>query len=521
MMKRKGKFSERIETIDNFRLAFDGSSQHKHKRPDIVRFERDLERNLFKLLHEYINETYKTSEYTYFVIYEHKKRVISKLPYSDHVMHWAVLNVVENYIKRTFIRNTFSCIKGRGTHDLFNRLPKDLYIEIPKNTRYILKGDIQEFYDSIFHDVVKRMIGRLNKDKKLQRWFDEVLDSTGANIGLPKGTKISQLLSNLILSLFDFDVKNCFNILQSPSTVSHYTQRYISEKIDQARTIEDFNEISKGSIYLANKYHSYIKNVKLYYRYADDFVVLHEDKIFLHHMIEWMGIYLAHELKLTIKYNWQIFPITSRGIDYVGYVFYQDYVKLRKRNKVALCKQVAALRKKGLSDEEVRIKASSRIGFASHANTKNLIRTLKMEKRLGEVIRKRRMRHPFEDLSDDHKKKIGEIIYDTTIVESRRGKEDEFLILLEDFKIELSALEKEKDGSPRRCIALRYKLIDHIEINGDKKEYIWQEKEWYSFSGSRIMIEQAEDNFSKEDLPIATVITLFQTNKGANFTKFT
>ena len=126
------------------------------------------------------------------------------------------------------------------------------------------------------HDVVKRMIGRLNKDKKLQRWFDEVLDSTGANIGLPKGTKISQLLSNLILSLFDFDVKNCFNILQSPSTVSHYTQRYISEKIDQARTIEDFNEISKGSIYLANKYHSYIKNVKLYYRYADDFVVLHD-----------------------------------------------------------------------------------------------------------------------------------------------------------------------------------------------------------------------------------------------------
>ena len=75
---------------------------------------------------------------------------------------------------------------------------------------------------------------------------------------------------------------------------------------------------------------------------------------------------MQHELKLTIKYNWQIFPITSRGIDYVGYVFYQDYVKLRKRNKVALCKQVAALRKKGLSDEEVRIKASSRIGFASH-----------------------------------------------------------------------------------------------------------------------------------------------------------
>lgn len=521
MMKRKGKFSERIETIDNFRLAFEGSSQHKHKRPDIAKFELDLEINLFNLLHEFSTETFKTSEYTYFTVHEPKPREISKLPYPDHVMHWAVLNVIDNYIKRTFIRNTFSCIKGRGTHDLFKRLQKDLYFYDPNKTYYVFKGDIQKFYDSIFHDVAKRMVRRLIKDKKLLRWLDEVIDSKGEDKNLPIGTKIAQLLSNLILSLFDFDVKNCFYILNSPSTVAHYTQRYINEKIDQAHTKEDYEELSKGSIYLAEKYNTYLKNIKLYYRYADDFVVLHEDKIFLHHMIEWMGIYLAHELKLTIKHNWQIFPITSRGIDYVGYVFYHDHVKLRKRNKVALCKQVAALRKKGLSDEEIRLKSSSRIGFASHANTKNLIRTLKMEKRLGELIRKRRMRHPFEDLSDEHKKKIGEIIYDTTIVESRRGKEDEFLILLEDFKIELSALEKEKDGSPRRCIALRYKLIDHVEINGDKKEYIWQEKEWYSFSGSRIMIEQAEDNFSKEDLPIATVITLYQTNKGANFTKFT
>jgi len=521
MMKRKGKFSERIETIDNFRLAFEGSSQHKHRRPDIAKFECDLETNLFNLLHEYIEESFKTSEYTYFTVLEPKPREISKLPYEDHVMHWAVLNVIENYVKNTFIRNTFSCIKGRGTHDLFHRLQNDLYNNDVNKTFYVFKGDIRKFYDTVDHEIVKKMIRRKIKDKKLLRWFDEVIDSKGENKSLPIGTKIAQLLANLILSLFDFDLKNCFYINNNPELVAHYTQRYIWEKIDQARTVADFNELAKGSVYLANKYHGFLKNIEFYYRYADDFSVMHEDKVFLHHVLEWCGLYLGNELKLEIRHNYQIFPITSRGFYYVGYIFYQGHTELSKKNKQALCRQVISLRKKGFTDEEVRLKAASRIGYASHANTKNLIRTLKMEKRLGELIRKRRMRKPFEGLTDENKKKIAEIIYDTTLPESRRGKEEEFLILLEDFVIENSAIEKEKDGSPRRCIAIRYKVIDHIDIVDENKEYKWKEEEWYSFSGSRIMIEQAEDNFSKEDLPIATVITLYQTNKGANFTKFT
>lgn len=43
-----------------------------------------------------------------------------------------------------------------------------------------------------------------------------------------------------------------------------------------------------------------------------------------------MGLYLATELKVEIKPNWQIFPVDDRGIDFVGYK--QDHfgVLLRK-----------------------------------------------------------------------------------------------------------------------------------------------------------------------------------------------
>jgi uncharacterized membrane protein (DUF2068 family) len=40
--------------------------------------------------------------------------------------------------------------------------------------------------------------------------------------------------------------------------------------------------------------------------------------------------YLITNLDLSIKSNWQIFPINKRGIDFLGYKFYHNYIKVRK-----------------------------------------------------------------------------------------------------------------------------------------------------------------------------------------------
>lgn len=40
--------------------------------------------------------------------------------------------------------------------------------------------------------------------------------------------------------------------------------------------------------------------------------------------------YLADNLKLKVKRNWQIFPVEVRGIDFIGYVFYHGHTLLRK-----------------------------------------------------------------------------------------------------------------------------------------------------------------------------------------------
>ena len=47
----------------------------------------------------------------------------------------------------------------------------------------------------------------------------------------------------------------------------------------------------------------------------------------------WRKICLNLNLKLSLKNNYQIFPIEKRGIDFVGYVFKSSHILLRKRIK--------------------------------------------------------------------------------------------------------------------------------------------------------------------------------------------
>ena len=46
-----------------------------------------------------------------------------------------------------------------------------------------------------------------------------------------------------------------------------------------------------------------------------------------------------------------------------------------------------------------------------------------------------------------------DILYDTRIPEDRRGPEEDRLIELIDYKIEDSKIERNEDGTPKKCLA--------------------------------------------------------------------
>lgn len=118
-------------------------------------------------------------------------------------------------------------------------------------------------------------------------------------------------------------------------------------------------------------------------------MILGEDKRELHKMLVEIREYLEKELKLMLKDNWQIFPVKSRGIDFVGYVFYHDHVKMRKSIKKNFCRKVARLDKAGVSGKDKRCALSSWLGWAKHCNSKNLLKKVVRDEAVFRVGGKR------------------------------------------------------------------------------------------------------------------------------------
>lgn len=268
-----------------------------------------------------VNKTYKTSEYKVFTIFEPKERIIFKLPYyPDRIAHHAIMNVLEPIFVSTFISNTYSCIKGRGIHAAVNDIKKALK-DVP-NTTYCLKFDITKFYPSIDHDILKDLLRKKFKDNNLLGLLFEIIDSAE---GVPIGNYLSQYLANFYLTGFDHWIKEDRAVLK-------------------------------------------------YFRYADDIVILHGDKKYLHKILNEIREYLSVHLKLEIKGNYQIFPVKSRGIDFLGYRFFHTHTLLRKRIKRRFAKMLA--RRKNQSS------TNSYLGWVKYCNGRNLLKKFLDDKRL-------------------------------------------------------------------------------------------------------------------------------------------
>ena len=215
------------------------------------------------------SESFIPSPYKEKVINDGKERHLKIAPLiPDRIVHHCLVDVLEEYLQRLFIANTYACVRGRGIHKCLQDLNRALQRD-KRGTRYCLKIDIRHYYDNIDHEVLKRIIAKSVGDKRLLRLIYLIIDSTEGK-GIPIGFLTSQHFANWYLTPFDHWIKE-------------------------------------------------VMRVRYYYRYMDDIVVLGRTKTELHELLEAMRRYLGEELLLEIKPNWQIFPVDARSIDFVGY----------------------------------------------------------------------------------------------------------------------------------------------------------------------------------------------------------
>lgn len=232
-------------------------------------------------------QTYMPSPYQVKEIFDgpgQKARTIYKPRFfPDQIIHWALMLQLQPTIMKGMYEYSCGSVPGRGTSYAQKAIRKWLDND-SRGTKYCLKMDIRKFYPSIDTQLLKGMFRNKIKDRKCLWLIDAIIDSSES--GLPIGNYTSQWFSNFFLQELD---------------------HYIKEKL-QAR---------------------------YYVRYVDDLVILGGNKKVLHKMRCAIAQYLK-SIALGMKANWQVFPIRSRAIDFLGFRFYRDKTTLRKRNALRI-----------------------------------------------------------------------------------------------------------------------------------------------------------------------------------------
>lgn len=389
--------------MDIVRCAWDNYSRGKGKRCTIKDFEKDLDDHLQHILDDLITERWVPSAYTEKVIHEKKRRLLAKAPVYDHALETAAILPFERQMYDYVCWQSPAVRPGLGTHALFRFLRNDLYRSTQTECYYNVAMDAHHYFPRMDHQVEKDMIARKIKDGPLRRLLYAVIDSYPW--GSPLGIKISQITGQLYLAPFDRLAMRCFLMADDPDKMAYWTQRYISDKILTAGA-DDYPILCRGPAYLASRFRTFVtEGLKHYYRFVDNIVILHEDKTFLHLVAEYAMMVLARDYHIVINEDWNVRP-TWMGIRLCGYQFYHDHTFAGKDNKKNTARQVHKLFKKGLTEEQVRIRCASRLGYIKHADCINLLKALGMENSIGKIIKRNRIKAPFEGLRGEDKVKF-------------------------------------------------------------------------------------------------------------------
>ena len=327
---------EKIISVENLLLAWKEFLRGKRNKKDVQEFQLHFMDNVLSLHQDLKNKTYVHGGYYAFKISDPKPRDIHKATVRDRLLHHAIYRVLYPHFDSKFIHDSYSCRLENGTHRAIDRF-RDFHRKVSKNntkTCWILKCDIRKFFANIDHKILKEILSRTVLDADILWLLGQVIDSFSSNthmrdsvnvslVGLPLGNLTSQLLVNIYMNEFDQFVKR---------------------------------ELK----------------VKYYIRYADDFVVLSQDKEYLQNTLEQMKEFLENKLKLNMHPDKVYIKTIASGVDFLGWVSFPKHRVLRTSTKRRMLKKL-----KNNPKEETR---QSYLGMLGHGDAYELKKALTLKK---------------------------------------------------------------------------------------------------------------------------------------------
>lgn len=263
----------------------------------------------------------------------------------DHIVAHMVMNASMEAFTRGMHPHCCGSVPGRGIKHV-NRTVKKWFIG-DKECRYFVKLDIRHFFDNIDRNTLVRVLESKIKDKHVLSVFCQIIDS--APIPCPVGYYTSPWFANLYLEKFDWFVE------------------------------QELYKVRRGKR---------IKYVRHYLRYVDDILLVGTSKNDLKKAIHEIKRFLREERGLELKDSWEIKAIGKHEIvdgewkmktgtywcDIGGYKFSKDATVLRDGIYLSTKRLAKQMGKQRRFTVHQCMSINSRVGWASHCNSKGFIR---------------------------------------------------------------------------------------------------------------------------------------------------
>ena len=134
----------------------------------------------------------------------------------DRLVALATRKALLSKLLPSFIYDTYAGIPSRGVHRAVKRVMEfQRRTASPQNPRsgWILKLDVKDFYPSLRHNVILRQLKARINDTNLVKLISQFLSvwagwQSTPNKGIPLGSSLSPVLSNLYLDSLDHFIKD-------------------------------------------------------------------------------------------------------------------------------------------------------------------------------------------------------------------------------------------------------------------------------------------------------------------------
>lgn len=181
----------------------------------IADFETDLEENLKRLHDELRTNVYKASPVKQHLIPKagqpDKLRKLGIPTVYDRVCQQALKNRLEPIFEPVFDDANFGYRPGRSTKDALRKV----WTEIQAGHEWIVDADLSDFFGTTDHEKVITLLNQQISDSSVLRLIRQMMkagcmadsDFVPTETGVPQGGVISPLISNVLLTPFDKEMR--------------------------------------------------------------------------------------------------------------------------------------------------------------------------------------------------------------------------------------------------------------------------------------------------------------------------